>query len=90
MALTEPEMRFVGKTGVFCPIEPGKGGGILLREKDGNYHAATGSKGYEWLEAEMVKTLKKEKDIDMRYFDKLVDAAKDNISQHGDFEWFVS
>jgi hypothetical protein len=90
MALANPEKRFVGKTGVFCPIVPGNGGGTLQREKDGKYMAAAGSKGFEWLEADMVKTLHKEKDIDMRYFDKLVDAAKDNISQYGDFEWFVS
>lgn len=90
MALAAPSKRFVGKTGVFCPIKPGHGGGILQREKDGKYSAATGSTGYEWLESEMVKTSRKEKDIDLRYFDTLVDKAKENISQYGDFEWFVS
>lgn len=90
MALANDSKRFIGKTGIFCPIVPDHGGGILQREKDGKYHAATGSSGYEWLEAEMVQTLKKEDDIDMRYFDKLVDAAKTDISQYGDVEWFVS
>lgn len=84
------DYRFVGKVGQFCPIKPGCGGGILLREKDGKYYAATGSKGYRWLESEMVKTLGKENDIDQSYYHKLVDDAVDAISQYGDFEQFVS
>ena len=75
---------------MFCPVQPGTGGGILLREKDGKYYAATGSKGYRWLEAETVKTLGLEKNIDRSYYDNLVNDAVDAISQYGDFEWFVS
>lgn len=86
----EHNYKFIGKIGQFCPIKPGCGGGILLREKDGKYHAATGSKGYRWLESEMVKTLGKEGDIDKSYYTKLVDDAVDAISEFGDFEWFVS
>ena len=87
--------KFVGKVGSFCPIKPGCGGGELLREgtdKNGNvkYSAATGSKGYRWLESEMVKVLEKENDIDRSYYDKLVDDAADTISKYGDFNWFVS
>ena len=87
--------KFVGKVGRFCPIKPGCGGGELLREckdKYGNvkYASATGAKGFRWLESEMVKTLKKEKDIDRSYYDKLVDGAIETISQYGDFEWFTS
>ena len=90
---TAPE--FVGRIGRFCPIKPGCGGKELLREskdKDGNikYGAATGTKGYFWLESETVKTLNKENDIDRSYYDKLVDDAVSAISQYGDFEWFVS
>lgn len=86
---------FIGRVGLFCPIKPGCGGGELLREsrdKDGNikYAAATGTKGYNWLEAEAVKMLGKEDDIDRSYYDKLVDDAIRDISQYGDFEWFVS
>lgn len=81
---------FVGKVGSFCPIKPGCGGGMLYREKDGKYYAATGTKGYRWMEAEVVKTLKKEGDIDIEYYKKLVDDAVDTISKFGDFEWFVS
>jgi len=81
--------RFIGKVGLFCPIKPGHGGGILLREKDGKFHAATGTKGYYWLEAEMVKALGKEKDIDMSYFDNQVDEAIDKMAKFGDVEWFM-
>lgn len=84
------DYRFVGKVGQFCPIKPGCGGGVLLREKDGKYYAATGSKGYRWLESEMVKTLGKENEIDRSYYNKMVDDAVDAISQYGDFEQFVS
>lgn len=86
----EHSYQFVGKIGQFCPIKPGCGGGLLMREKDGKYSAATGTKGYRWLESEMVKTLGKEDDIDKSYYTKLVDDAVDAISEFGDFEWFVS
>lgn len=81
---------FIGRVGQFCPIKDGCNGGLLMREKDGKYYAATGSKGFRWLESEMVKQLEKEADIDRAYYDKLVNEAVDTISQYGDFEWFVS
>ena len=81
---------FIGKVGSFCPIKEGCGGGLLMREKDGKYYAATGSKGYRWLESEMVKELDKEDDINSSYYDNMVSDAVDTISQYGDFEWFVS
>lgn len=91
----EHNYQFIGKVGSFCPIKPGCGGAELLREgkdKDGNvkYSAATGSKGYRWLESEMVKSLGRVNDIDRSYYDKLVNDAVDTISQYGDFEHFVS
>lgn len=81
---------FVGRIGQFCPIKPGCGGGVLLREQNGKYYAAAGSKGYRWMESEMVQELGKEDEIDLRYFGKLVDDAVNNISQYGDFEAFVA
>ena len=87
---------FVGKVGQFCPMKPGYNGGLLLREvtdkKTGakSYAAATGAKGYRWLESEMVKHLEKEDGIDRSYYDAMVDEAVHDISQFGDFEWFVS
>lgn len=88
--------RFIGKVSQFCPIKKGRGGGILLREttnkKTGEkgYAAATGSKGYRWLESEMVRELGKEDYIDCSYYDKMVDEAVESIAKYGDFEWFVS
>ena len=79
----------MGKVGSFCPIKKGFGGGLLMREKDGKYYAATGTKGYRWLEAEMVRTLKKEDSVDESYYQSLVDDAIETISQYGDFEAFV-
>jgi len=95
----EHDYKFVGKVGEFTPILPGKGGGVLLREQDGKYYAATGTKKqgkipkdeidhYMWLESETVKLLKKEKDIDKSYYISLVNDAIDTISQFGDFEQF--
>jgi len=86
----EHDYHFVGRAGSFCPIRPGFGGGVLLREKEGKYYAATGSKGFRWLEAEMVKIMGKEDEIDRKYYDNLVDAAVGDISEFGDFEWFIS
>ena len=81
---------FVGRVGQFCPIKPGCGGGLLMREQNGKYHAATNTKGYRWLESETVKDLGKEDDIDLSYYNNLVDEAVTDISKYGDFEAFVS
>lgn len=81
---------FIGKIGRFCPIKEGCGGGVLYREKDGKYYAATGTKGYRWLESEMVWELNKLDDIDEKHFIEMADTAKDTIQKYGDFEWFVS
>ena len=81
---------FIGKIGRFCPIKPGCGGGVLYREKEGKYYAATGTKGYRWLESEMVWKLNKLEDIDEKHFIEMADTAKDTIQKYGDFEWFVS
>ena len=87
---TGHDYKFVGRVGLFCPIKPGCGGALLMREKDGKYYAATGSKGYRWLEAEMVEEHKKFDDIDRTYYNELVDEAIKSISRYGDVEWFVS
>ena len=86
---TGHDYKFIGKVGNFCPILPGKGGGLLVREKDGKYYSATGSKGYRWLESEMIRG-SNETYIDRRYYDNLVEEAINTISEFGDFEMFVS
>ena len=96
----EHDLHFVGKVGNFCPIKDGCGGGVLVKEakdKDGaiKYDSVTGTlkpdkTPYHWLEAESVKILEKENDIDKSYYRKLVDDAVAVISQYGDFERFVA
>ena len=61
-----------------------------MREKDGKFSAATGTKGYRWMESEVVRELHKENDIDLRYYASLVDEAVATISEYGDFEAFAS
>ena len=95
MPTDEHDYKFVGKVGQFCPIKEGCGGGLLCREaadKEGNvkYDSVVGTKGYRWMESEMVKQLEKESDIDISYYNKLVDGAVETISKYGDFEWFIS
>lgn len=86
---TGHDYRFVGKVGNFCPIKPGCGGGLLVREKDGKYYAATGSKGYRWIESEVIRNTNEDY-IDRGYYNELVDSAIETISQYGDFEMFVT
>lgn len=90
------DYHFIGKVGQFCPIKPGCGGGILLRETENKktgekgYAAATGSKGFRWLESEMVKQLDKQGDIDRGYYNNMVDEAIKSLSVYGDFERFAA
>ena len=91
----EHDYKFVGRVGLFCPIKPGCGGGQLLAERkkaDGStkLDAVTGTKGYRWLESEEVKAFGKEDDIDISYYNALVDDAIDAVKQYGDYEWFAS
>ena len=81
------DYKFIGRVGKFTPVLPHTGGGLLLREKDGKYYAATGTKGYRWLESDMVKG--NQDIIDISYYAKLVDEAKDSINEYGDVEEFL-
>lgn len=76
---TNGERRFVGRIGRFVPILPGNGGGALLRvatiDGEERSYAVTGTKGYEWMEAETVQKLGLEDSIDYGYFDDLVAKA---------------
>ncbi|MDY6073141.1 MAG: DUF5906 domain-containing protein [Eubacteriales bacterium] len=76
---------FVGKVGEFCPVK--EKGGLLMRKNGEKYSYATGAKGYRWKLAEDVKDLS---EVDMSYFHKLLDDAKDAIHAFGDIEWFLS
>lgn len=84
---TAPEgVRFVGRVGRFVPVR--EGGFDILREKEGKYSFASGSKGYKWLEAEDLKgdiSL-----VDDRYANSLANKARDAISAFGDADEFLS
>ena len=86
------EQHFVGKVGAFVPIKPEKGGGDLLREnKDGVVKdAVVGTKGYRWKEAEVVKFLHQEQDVDTSYSESLADEAREAIEQFTNFDEFVN
>lgn len=87
---------FVGRVGQFCPIKPGCGGALLVREAgvkdngEAKYDSVTGAKDYRWLESEMVYNLHLEETIDRSYFDKMATKAVEAISEYGDFEQFAS
>ena len=86
----EDMMVFVGRAGAFTPIKPGYGGGILLRiESDGRFSNASGTKGYRFLESEVVKANDMEDCIDLSYFDELVNKSIESISSFGDYYGFV-
>lgn len=86
--------RFVGRVGNFCPVKSGTGGGTLLRrskddEGKDRYTSVSGTKNYRWKEAELIKTLELEDQIDRQYYRELVDGAVETISKYGDFDDFV-
>ena len=87
------DYKFVGRAGSFCPVVNGVGGGYLLREKDGKYSFAAGTKGYRWMESEVLRSLGTEeamRRINRKYYAALVDDAVATISEYGDFEAFAS
>ena len=81
---------FIGRDGQFCPIKDGHGGGVLYYKKNNKYYAVGGTTGYRWLESESIKLIEKEESICTEYFESMADAAKDHISQYGDFDAFAS
>ena len=85
-------LQFVGKVGQFTPVMKGCGGGILYRVNNGKTFAASGTTGYRWLESSDVVSRGLQDKVDLDYFRKMVDEAKDDISAlpGGNFEWFVA
>lgn len=76
-------MVYVGRTGSFVPVE--NGGGELLRVKEDKQYAVTGTKGHLWITREMAVQREKEGslNIDMSYFNKLVDSAEKALEKFG-------
>lgn len=90
LAFPNQEPHFVGKVGSFVPIKPERGGGELLRmSSEGEIKdAVVGTKNFLWKEAEMVKYLHQEQDVDTSYSEMLADEAKQAIEQYVDLEYF--
>jgi len=89
--------QFVGKAGLFVPVT--EGGGLLVRSKElegengekiTKYYSVAGTKNYHWMEAETVKTLGKQKLLDMAYYEKLIYDAKSTLDKFGDANKFLS
>ena len=74
---------FVGRVGQFTPIVAGSGGGILYRQAEGKYYALAGTKGYRWLESEMVKNLDMADRIDQSFYEALAQEAIKTINEIG-------
>lgn len=93
MFLEDPNMIFIGKVGNFVPVT--EGGGRLLRvqeTEDGEkkYHSVTGTKGYRWLEADMVEQLGLWDKLDQSYYDSLVDDAKTTINKYASLDTLLA
>lgn len=93
------DMHFVGRTGRFVPVLAGYGGGTLYRVKDEKPYAVAGTKGYLWVEASVAWSIAKDGDgtpfgsdtgfIDMRYFNKLAEDARNAIDYFGEYTRFI-
>ena len=83
------DYNFVGRVGRFYPVKPGSGGGMLMVYRKDKYDSVSGAKGYRWLEAEKVKALGKESDLDPLYHEEQVDEAIAFVNKFGSFERFI-
>ena len=78
--------KHIGKVGSFVPVMPNTGGGLLLRCKDEKYTSVVGTKGHRWKESELVKNLGQEDQIDLLYFNALVNDAIQTIEKFGSID----
>lgn len=83
----EPERRYIGRSGAFIPVT--QGGGTLWREKDGNYSALGGTKGYRFVEAETMKEVGLNGPIDYTYYRAMSDKARSTVEKFGDSTAFL-
>lgn len=79
-------MKFVGRTGRFVPVKSDQGGAMLYRIKDDKPFKVTGTSGHLWLEVDVARELNSE--VDMSYFEKLVDDSVAALNKYGDAEAF--
>jgi hypothetical protein len=80
------DVRFIGRTGLFCPVkQEAKGAGSLWRVLEDKPYAVAGTKGYFWKEANMTSR----DEIDMGYFEDQAAKAVETIEKFGSFEELV-
>lgn len=79
---------FIGRVGQFTPVT--QGGGSLYRVKEGKRYAASGTKGYKWLETETVVYRNDLSIINRDYYISKCNDAIDVLKSFGDYEWFVN
>jgi hypothetical protein len=77
--------QFVGRFGAFIPVI---GGRYLVRVDGDKEGAVTGTKDWLWEIDELA--IGEDMEIDMSYYQKLVNDAVINISKYGDFEAFIA
>lgn len=88
---------FVGKVGQFTPVICDSGKDLLRKSStpvngEYKYSAVTGSKGYKWMESDVIRTNHPndwKSLIDWSYYDALVDKAKKNIEKFVPLEKLV-
>jgi len=90
LTASEQELRHVGRTGLFVPVE--KDGAALYRVFEDKYYAVSGTKDHLWMEADTAIEVGEKDDlqIDVSYFEKLREDAVKAIEAFGPFEEFVS
>lgn len=78
---------FIGAIGQFTPMS--KGGSKLYVIRDGKRNAASGTKGYEFLESASVEVNHLEGDINNDYFNSICDDNVKTIEKYVPFEQFT-
>jgi energy-coupling factor transporter ATP-binding protein EcfA2 len=68
-------MHFIGRIGLFVPVIEEVGGATLTVVRDDKPYSVGGTKGYKWVEAEMIKVMRPEL-LDRMPFERLEDAVQ--------------
>lgn len=85
--LENDSVRFIGRTGLFCPVkETAHGAASLYRVLEDKPYAVAGTKGFLWKEANMTSR----DEIDMDYFEKQAASAVATIEKFGSYEDLVN
>lgn len=81
---TEHHDQFIGRFGAFMPVVDGR---VLLRIDGEKEHSVTGTKGYLWETDDVA--MAEGKDVDMTYFQELIDEGLRTIEKFGSYEEFI-